>query len=233
MASLPKVDEIGRLLKWHEDDLIPGLMIVVQRHGKYHFAEVREVEKKRNCRMLHIYVHESHEFEWGCWNKKLDWKLNPFESFKKVKGSEVFEWLTTKSPKYAPSAPEQLERNLKRAAEKKRRKEAAKRAAEKLKEERRVKAEKRKVYREQRSLLVKQRTSMNEAFSLVGLSRNASPEEFKKVFRSLMLKWHPDKVAMRSDSISESEFMSESKKVTSALAEVRTYLSVVWESKTV
>lgn len=217
-----RVSEIGVELQWHEDDLKPGTMVVVERGTTVSFAEVRGVDKKRNCRLLLLDVESSYYSDSG--TKISSWRVDRYPSWKKLKGSKVYRWITLRHPQYAPPDPELL----KKLEEEKRLEEERKRKEE---EERRVRAESRRLYKDQRRLLQLRRHSMSDCFTMVGLTMNSSEVEYKEVRKKVMLRWHPDRLAFRPAGMTEEQYLAESKKHTDALAEVRGYLSVVWGTK--
>lgn len=86
--------------------------------------------------------------------------------------------------------------------------------------------EQRKAYVSQRNLLVTARNTLHDSFSLLGMDSEISEEEFKQRSRRLLLDWHPDKAAVfvLERKGSQATFERQSKLVTDALAEVRSYI---------
>lgn len=199
-------------LKWHEDNIKIGLHVVLRRStsNTVVFGTVTDLEKKRNCRMLHILVYNFFKNNRQC-TSSADL------SFKKTKDTEVYLW--------------DEEAFILHGKESRRKKRQSNRECGSDEQEIRERyAQQRKKYRQHMGFLQARRTSLQESMLVLGLTDASDEKDFKLAQRNVLLKWHPDKMIFRSSDLSEDDFLKLSKKYTDAVAEVKDYLSVIWDS---
>lgn len=195
------------------NDLKPNQQIMVERLVKgstyYFFGEVDNLERLRNCYMLHLRIDEV----WSDYLQLSDYDVkemfskaaiiagHPVARWKKTSGSIVYMW-----DPYGSSTPSKSNDPLDDLL----RKKAAHRAA----------------YVAHRHLLGQLRSELSSALELVGLTRESDADELKRVRRQLMLEWHPDKeAAYVAKGGKPAAFRLKSKQYTDAISRVSQYLA--------
>lgn len=228
-------------LEWNKLDAQQYVVISREVYGsiRHFFGQVTSLEKLRNCHMLHFQV-------WECWSDGVDGyeysdkQVNDYAgargrdvpvpvSWKKPKGSVVRTWdpniqIGYVGPAHATRANSYGSPGQRMPSD---------RTAEimgvsmgsALDDMLKERANKRQSYVAARSLMKVFRDEMSEAFELLGLTYNSTLDDFKKVQRSVMKEWHPDREAIFVKAGgSVEQFRIESNKWTQALAKVKNAL---------
>lgn len=210
---------------------------------RHFFGQVDWVEKLRNCHMLHIDV-------WECWSDGADGyefndtQLNEFATgvrgsdvpckskWKKPKGAVVRAWDPNNQRGYIPqthtsrlnrygSAPRKMPSD--RTAE-----AVGTPTGSDLDEKLRSRAGKRQAYVAARALMTVFRGELEESLTMLGMTLESTPEEFKRTQRTVMKQWHPDREAVYVASGGKlAEFKRESTRWMAALAKVKNSLFAV------
>lgn len=227
-------------LDWNKLGARDFVVVSKEHHGsvRHFFGQVDWVEKLRNCHMLHIDVwevwgdgedayeynaHQVNEFSTGDRSDVLPAKAN----WKKPKGTVVRVWNPAnqtgykdrnhvdRKPRYgglanAMPSDKTFERMGNPVDD------------NDLDSKLKARAGKRTAYVAARNLMRVFRDEMSEAFEMLGLTYDSTLDDFKKVQRTVMKQWHPDKEPVFvSNGGSTATFKVESDKWMAALSRVK------------
>lgn len=223
-------------LVWN--DLTGGSFVVVTRTVKkevYHYyGEITQMEKLRNCFMMHLKVWEiwrdgtdGRELNIHDWNDLLPsvrggrgarnyrGLTNSEARWKKQGAGTVRPWDPTKAmtgttTSYNLPSKKTFERFQKEAQDRE------------INEKLRARARNRQAHVKARSLMNTRRDALADALSRTGLTFESSFAEFKRARRDLMIDWHPDKEQVFiANGGTKAEFDRQSKLVLHALSQVQ------------
>lgn len=216
MFDIPKylLDEIDLTRKLEWNDVPVGASVVVIReeianvyHKKvkntFYMGKISQMERLRNCVMLNL--GGGYRFEEGGinTNPQRDYQTH---RWKKAPGSAVYAWnetlVNSRPGRMSQAKFKGIFSNLD------------------------ANAEKRRTYVHHRNVLGEARHRVETCFSILGMTTDASVEDFKSVRRSIMVDWHPDRLAvfLHKGKGTAEDFYKNSKKMTDALAEVGEYI---------